>query len=162
MGEKPKSPQDYVDELTSQILQNPEQRLIIIQKFYSERVAAGDSETAYLILTIRAILMASHDPRVPRWVQPAGLIFGALTLLFFMGIVVASIFGYQVPPDGRFSLVVVLAFGGALSASFLTGDAAASGKIPFFGNQHPLTMSATGGFATLIILFGIGYYIYLK
>jgi hypothetical protein len=162
MGERPKSTADYVHELNSRILQNPERRMDIIREFYSERVEAGDRETADTVLTIRSIIMASPGPNVPNWLQPAGLLFGGLTLLFFMLIVMASIFGYKVPPEGKFPLVVVLALGGALSASFLTGDAAASGKIPFFGNQHPLTISATGGFATLIILFGIGYYIYLK
>lgn len=102
-------------------------------------------------------------PSVPKWFPIAGVIFGALTLLFFMALVGASLFGYQVPPDSRFLVVVVLAFGAALSVSFLGGNAAAEGKIPIpFFKDHPIAFSATGGVAILIIVLLIGYWTYVR
>jgi hypothetical protein len=62
----------------------------------------------------------------------------------------------------RFLVVVVFALGCALAVAFLGGDAAASGKIPFFGSDTPLAISATGGIAALVIVLVLGYYFYVK
>lgn len=97
----------------------------------------------------------------PKWLQPAGLIFGFLTLVFFMALVVASIFGKVVPAEGKFPVLIVLALGTGLSASFLTGHATLSGQIPFFGDEHPLAVSAGGGFAIIILILLVGWKIYL-
>jgi hypothetical protein len=103
------------------------------------------------------------SPEVPKWFPIAGVLFGALTLLFFMALVGASLFKYQVPSDSRFSVVVVLAFGAALSGSFLGGSAAASGNFPLpFAKDHPISFSAGGGVAILVIVFLIGHYAYMQ
>lgn len=99
---------------------------------------------------------------VPSWFQPAGFIVGLLTLLFFMGIVGASIFGFVVPESQKFPVLIVFALGCAFSGSFLTGTASASGQLPFFGDKNPLAISATGGIAILVIVLVLGYYIYIK
>ena len=95
---------------------------------------------------------------VPEWFWRAGVLFGALTLLFFMGLVIASLFAVEVPDSSRFSVVVVLALGSALATSFLGGKAVAEGRIaiPFLQN-HPLKFSTGGGIAVLIIILLLGY-----
>lgn len=85
MGERPKSPTDYVRELNSRIYQNPTQRMRLIQEFYCERVEAGDKDTADLILTIRAMiidassqqeLIASTDAHKPPIINQGTIIMG--------------------------------------------------------------------------------------
>ena len=150
----------HLAELERRISENPKQRATIIQTFYRERVEAGETRTAHIVLSMRQ-MMDSSDPPPSKWFQVAGFGTGLFVLLFFMALSAASIFGYSVPPDGRFLVLVVFALGSAFSAAFLTGDAATSGKIPFFGDQNPLAIIASGGIAVLIIILAIGYYIYL-
>lgn len=79
-----------------------------------------------------------------------------------MGLVIASLFDRQVPIQARFLVVAVLAFGSALSASFLGGAAAAEGKVPIPGIGHnALIVSSTGGVAVLVIVALVGYYTYI-
>src|SRR5436190_17935329 len=59
-----------------------------------------------------------------------GALFGGVTLLFFMGLIIMSVFGRGVPTEGRYLVVIVLALSGALSAAFLGGNASARGVIP--------------------------------
>jgi hypothetical protein len=133
----------------------------VIKEFYTERVNAGDRETAELALTIRSMMDDMEQTRaVPTWFQPAGFVVGVLTLLFLMALVVAAIFGHQVPHESRFLIELVFSLGCALSAAFFGGEAAASGKIPFFGNAHPLMVSATGGIAVLVIVLAISHSFY--
>jgi hypothetical protein len=103
------------------------------------------------------------DVKVPGWFPVVGSFFGGLTLLFFMALVIVEMFGHPVPPTGRFLVVSVLAFGAALSGSFLGGNAAARGQIPIpFVKDHPIAFTATGGIAIFIIFFLIGYYGYIR
>jgi hypothetical protein len=96
------------------------------------------------------------------WISKAGYVTGILTLVFFMAMVVASLFGYNVPANSRFVVVVVLAFGTALSFAFFGGTAAAHGSIPIpFSEQKPIAFSVTGGIAVFIIVLALGYYLYL-
>jgi hypothetical protein len=98
---------------------------------------------------------------VPGWFAIAGYIAGVITLLFFMGLVVGSIFNYTVPPGGRFAAVVVLAFGIALSFAFIGGDAAGKGSIPLpFSKKKPFVFSVAGGIAAFVIVLVLGYYFY--
>ena len=100
---------------------------------------------------------------IPGWFSFAGVAFGALTLLFFMGIVIASLFAYEVPASSRFSVVVVLALGSALATSFLGGWAVAEGRIPIpIIQAHPVQFSAGGGIAVLFILVLLGYWLYVR
>ncbi len=92
-------------------------------------------------------------PQVPPWVVVVGAIFGGLTLLFLMALVVMSTIGYEVPCESRFLVVAVLAFGAALGSSFLGGTAAAKGAIPLpYAHSHPLQFSVVGGVAVLIVV----------
>jgi hypothetical protein len=86
-----------------------------------------------------------------------------LTLLFFMGLVIAGLFGYPIPPDSKFVVVVVLALGSALATSFLGGWAVAEGRIPIpLVQAHPLQVSVGGGVAVLVIVLLLGYWIYVR
>jgi Fic family protein len=91
-----------------------------------------------------------------------GAIFGGATLLFFMGLVILSTLGHQVPHDARYLVVIVLAFSGALSAGFLGGNASARGAIPLpTFNEHPLAVAFTGGIAVLVALLALGSHLFL-
>lgn len=99
---------------------------------------------------------------IPEWFLLAGVAFGALTLLFFMGLVIASLFAYVVPANSTFSVVVVLALGSALATSFLGGWAVAEGRISIpLVQDHPVQFSAGGGIAVLLILVLLGYLFYV-
>jgi hypothetical protein len=91
----------------------------------------------------------------------AGLIIGIITLLFFMGLIIASIFGMTVPNDSQFLINIVLSLGAALSIAFIGGHASANGNlsIPILGS-NPLQVSATGGFAVLVIVLIITQLLY--
>ena len=158
MAARRKSPVERAHELNRRIKNNPGERLRVIQEFYSEMVEAGERETAELVLVIRS--MMDDDNKIPPWFQSAGFATGTLTLLFFMSLVIAGIVGHEVPSGSRFLVVAVLALGCALSAAFLGGHAVATGKIPFFGNAHPLAISTTGGVAILVIVLVLGHYFY--
>jgi hypothetical protein len=158
MASSGKTPLDHAHELNRRIKQRPGNRLAVIQEFYSEMVQAGERETAELVLVIRSML--DDNNRVPGWFQRAGFVTAAFTLLFFMSLVVASVIGHEVPSGSKFLVVAVLALGCAMSATFLGGEAVAAGKVPFFGNAHPLAISTTGGIAVLVILLVLGHYFY--
>ena len=88
---------------------------------------------------------------------------GALTLTFFMGLVIGSLFGLSVPITGRFAVITVLALGVSLSASFLTGRAHSEGRLAIPGlNISELTFSVTGGIAAFFLIFILGYLIYVR
>lgn len=95
------------------------------------------------------------------WVVIAGAILGTITLLFFMGLVLLSVFGKQVPCDSRYLVVTVIALGAALSTGFLGGAAAAKGGIPLpLAREHPLTVSVSGGIGVLVILLALGSHLF--
>jgi hypothetical protein len=86
-----------------------------------------------------------------------GVAFGGLTLIFFMVLILLSVFGHPVPNDSRFLIVIVLALTGGFSAAVLGGNASARGVIPLpFAKQHPLTIAVTGGIAVLVVLLVLG------
>jgi Fic family protein len=86
-----------------------------------------------------------------------GARLGALTLLFFMMLILISTFGHPVPKDARFLVVIVLALAGGFSAGVIGGNASARGVIPLpTVKEHPLTIALTGGIAVLIILLILG------
>lgn len=142
-------------------LGSTEERLVALLEKETNEDARKLGWEALSLYFKRDIAMAKARS-VPSWFQPAGFVIGLLTLLFFMCIVGASIFGLTVPQDQKFPVLIVFALGCALSGSFLTGKASASGQLPFFGEKNPLAISATGGIAILIIVLVLGYYIYIK
>lgn len=98
---------------------------------------------------------------VPSWFPICGAVFGGISLLFFMILVMLSVFGKEIPSTSKFIVVAVLAISSGLSANFLGGTAAAEGKfkIPYFENS-PISFGVTGGIAVLIIVFVLGYVMY--
>jgi hypothetical protein len=100
---------------------------------------------------------------VSHWFAVAGFIVGAVTLLFLMGLVMATVIGLTVPQSGRFPVVAVLALGAAMSVAFIGGNAAAKGKIPLADiGETPIEFSVTGGIAVLVIALAFGYYFYVR
>jgi hypothetical protein len=150
---------EMAHDLNSRIIKAPGKRLKVIEQFYLEKSSTGDSDEAHLALLYKSLAGEVAEMGVPEWFAKAGYLSGGVTLLFFMALVVASIFGYQVPHDSRFLVGLVVALGGSLAVTFLGGEMAASGKIPLAA-QHPLKFSATGGVATLVVLLALMHYFY--
>jgi hypothetical protein len=99
---------------------------------------------------------------IPSWFPVVGVILGAVTLTFLMGLVALSTAGKEVPCDSRFLVASVLALGAALASSFLGGSAAAQGAIPLpFAKNHPLQLSMAGGIAVLVIVLIVGTRLYV-
>lgn len=145
-------------ELNRRIQENPGRKGLIIKEFYAEMVLAGRRDDADWALLIRS--MEQEKSKIPPWFQTAGFVSGAFTLLFLISLVFASLSGHEVPTGSRFLVIAVFALGCALAATFLGGEAAASGRIPFVGDAHPLAISTTGGIAVLIIVLVLGHYFY--
>jgi hypothetical protein len=96
--------QKDTQELLRRVLANPpEQKLRVIQEYYGELVTKGKTASANEVLTLRAMLMVGDSEKspatVPGWFLIAGVVFGGITLTFFMVLVVASIFKATVPAE---------------------------------------------------------------
>lgn len=89
----------------------------------------------------------------PRWILVVGAIFGALTLLFFMYLVLHP--DTLTNPQTRLPISIVGALGVALAASFLGGAAIAQGRIPLPGGMDPIVFSSAGGIAVFVIVFAL-------
>ncbi len=91
-----------------------------------------------------------------------GAAFGALALLFFMGLTILSIIGYQIPSSAKYLIVIVLSLSAALASHYIGGHAIARGSIPFPQVQeHPLRYSVAGGVAVMILLLILGSMLFL-
>lgn len=112
-----------------------------------------------MALLLKSIADSDSNMKVPRWFAKAGFISAAITVLFLMVLVGAAVFGHQIPKESRFLVNLIFALGAALAVTFLGGNVAASGKIPIV-EDHPISFSATGGVATLIILLTLMHYYY--
>jgi len=87
------------------------------------------------------------------WVIIAGAAIGALTLLFFMVLIILGVMGREIPCNSVFLVNLTISFGAALSVSFIGGNASARGKLYFPGlNYNPLSISLGGGVAVLFIM----------
>jgi hypothetical protein len=105
----------------------------------------------------------STPSRIPQWFPIAGYSALAVTLLFFMAMLVAGIAGHPIPDPMRMIVVFILAIGVAMASSFLGGDAAAKGSLPFsFATRRPIAFSVTGGVAVFFIVLIFGYYLYAR
>lgn len=85
--------------------------------------------------------------------------FGAFAVLFFALLTILATLDRQLPKDGRWLAIIVLALSGALSSGFFGGTASARGSLPITiaGNtEHPVRFSLTGGAAVLILLLILG------
>lgn len=100
-----------------------------------------------------------HPP--PAWAFVTGALFGGLTLLFFMALVLLAAFDRPIPCESRFLVVIVLALGGALASSFIGGSAAAKGEIPLqIATRNPIGFSVVGGIAVMLLLMVAGHFGY--
>jgi len=103
----------------------------------------------------------SNADNVPSWFSIAGVVFGAITLLFLMMLIVLSLYSREIPETSRFILVAFLALSIGLSSTFLGGTAAARGVVsmPFF-KESPMSFAVTGGIAVFIIVLVLGFALY--
>jgi hypothetical protein len=145
--------------LNAKIETDPQRKGAIIREFYIEKTQSGDTEEAHMALLLKSIAGTDSNMKVPRWFAKAGFVSAAVTVLFLMALVVASVFGHEIPRESRSLVSLIFALGAALAVTFLGGNVAASGKIPAI-EEHPITFSATGGVATLIILLTLMHYYY--
>ena|GEM_PF-5770408 len=95
------------------------------------------------------------EHQFPLWAPKAGVIIGSATLVFLMILVFMTLFGAVIDQATRYLIVAILALGTALATSFLSGSAAAEGKLPFSLSGKPITFSVTGGIATFVIVFSL-------
>ncbi len=104
---------------------------------------------------------AERPPAFPPWAPTAGMVFGGLTLVFFMALVFAAVLDKPVPDPARFLVVAVLSLGVALSFAFIGGDAAAKGQLPLPGiEEHAATFSVAGGIGVFVIVLLIASTLY--
>ena len=100
-------------------------------------------------------------PSIPSWVPRAGVVFGAITILFLMSLVLLAVFGYEIPCNSRFLITLLISFSGALTAGFVGGTAAAKGSIPLLdAKKYVVEFSVGGGIAVLVILLLVTPYVY--
>ena len=165
------SEQDRARDLERELDKIPDFSVRDAKRLYAEEEARAARieilelklEKANLELALeRANARIERMERTPKQLQTAGICFGAFTLLFFMLIVVLGIVGYVVPASTKFALVAVLALGSAFSAAAWIGSITLSGDIASPNSQRPLIVSAAGGFATFIVVFALGYALYIK
>jgi hypothetical protein len=101
------------------------------------------------------------NPPAPKLILITGLIFGAVTLAYFMALSLLPVAGYPIPCDARFPAVIVLAICAAFATGFLGSYATINGQIPLpFLQQFPIGVNAGGGAAVLVIILLVGYYLY--
>ena len=110
----------------------------------------------------RANARIERMAQAPKWLPKVGVGFGLLTVVFLMAIVLLSIAGRDPSQNGKFALVAVTAFGAAFSAAAWIGNVVITGNIKTLEDQNPLAVSAAGGFAIFILVFFIGYWIYIR
>lgn len=166
MPDDPLTPR--ADEIKQKLDAIPHLRVRDAQELYQQEPDAGrrilelELDKVRLELELEKASRKIERMQQPKWLQPAGICFGAFTLLFFMLIVLLGIVGYVVPPPTKFALVAVLALGSAFSAAAWIGSITLSGDIASPNSQKPLVVSAAGGFATFIIVFALGFALYIK
>jgi hypothetical protein len=117
-----------------------------------------DAETIIINVNVTVINVPAHPTALAQpWVMIVGAILGALTLIFFMGLVLLGVAGHEVPCNSTYLVTITLSLGAALAAGFLGGNASAKGAIPLF-QENPLAIGVTGGVAALIIMLALTSY----
>lgn len=104
---------------------------------------------------------AGEHSAPPLWVAIVGACFLGLAVLFFMALVVVSLFGHSVPGNSRFLVCAVLALCSGIGSGFLGGSAVASGQInvPKLLDT-PVRFGLTGGIAVLVIVLLLCHNLY--
>jgi hypothetical protein len=94
-----------------------------------------------------------------QWMIIAGCVFGGLTLLFLMYLVLRD----KPVEDRKFLIISIIAFGLALTGGFLGSSGTLSGSLPLPESlQNPLTFGITGGAAVFLVAWLIGYWLYAR
>jgi hypothetical protein len=108
-------------------------------------------------------IKTSNTDDIPSWFPMAGAIFGTITLLFLMSLIVLSLFSREIPTTSRFILVAFLALSIGLTSTFLGGTATAKGamSLPFF-TESPMSFAVTGGIAVFVIVLVLGNLFYVR
>src|SRR5215470_5742296 len=132
MNEKPSFNRaiEMGQELVVRISRAPHERGRVIKEFYAENSITCSKDEAHLALLYKTLAEGESGVKVPPWFAKAGYASATLTLVFLMLLIVASVFGHQVPTDSRFLVSLVFSLGASLAVAFLGGDMAATGKIP--------------------------------
>lgn len=131
---------------------------------HSKEVTA-DSAVGTVTLRFPEVVMPesnmSQSDHVPAWFPVVGVCTAALTILFFMALVILSTFGKLPPPQARPLVIMTLSLGAAFSFTFLGAKASARGHIPLpFAKEYPIAFSAAGGVATFIIILALAFWLY--
>jgi hypothetical protein len=92
--------------------------------------------------------------QLPSWFPYAGAAFCLLTVLFLMYWIT---FGPPLEPQKKIGFDILMAFCAAGSISYIGGEAAVRGNVPFF-QSSPVQFSATAGIASLVIVFLVLHY----
>lgn len=101
----------------------------------------------------------NNTPNFPHWAPVAGVTFGGITFVFFMALVIMSLFDKALPPTStsKFLIISILSLGVALALAFVGGDASAKGILPIsYLNSKPIEFSVAGGIAVFVVVFFIG------
>jgi hypothetical protein len=105
----------------------------------------------------------THDdkspPAAPPWAKVLSAVFGGLTLLFLMALIVMSLFGYTIPEESCCLFAGLFGIFGGLAFGFISGTAMASGTVPVPGTGSKIAVSAGGGVAFVVILAFVGYWL---
>ncbi|PYX31635.1 MAG: hypothetical protein DMG80_09895, partial [Acidobacteria bacterium] len=89
------------------------------------------------------------------WFPIAGTVFAVAALLFFMFLSLGP------PTQNRPAMIIVLALSMSFVAFFFGADASVKGAIPLpFAKEHPISVSATGGLATFVLVFLLASRVY--
>jgi hypothetical protein len=101
------------------------------------------------------------QPAVPPWMPIVGVVFSAITLVFFMALVLISVLtGRTPPPNARYLVVITLSFCAAFSTLGLA-SIAAHGSLPGqVGKGNPIRFAAVGSIAAFIVVFILANYYY--
>jgi hypothetical protein len=97
-----------------------------------------------------------NQPKLERWIVIVGAVALLFGLVFLAALVILSIFGLNVPEEGKFSLNALLALTLGIGGGFLAGGTqevrnVIAGGIPFIPND-PLRFSLCGSGALFLII----------
>jgi N-acetylmuramoyl-L-alanine amidase len=87
-------------------------------------------------------------------------LFGGITLTFLGLLVILSVLGREIPCNSRYLVTAFIAFGSALAAAFIGGNASANGNLNIPGGNKPLAVSVGGGVAVLVIMVVLQSFFY--
>ena len=95
------------------------------------------------------------------WPLVVGVVFLAVSLVFFMVLVfIATLWDKEVPEGSRFLVVAILAIASGAASGFFGGYARAKGQLQLPYLEDPISFGVTGGIATLFLVLLLGHWLY--